>query len=69
MSTKTEAVMKRVELQVLEQQLVAKAQEIAALSGAPSFLIPFIAKNGRKQFITVGPYNAIPGLLAQARKM
>jgi len=67
-TTQTELTMRQKELKVLEEALIAKAKEIAEFTGSPSFCLPFIAKNGRKQFVTVGPYNAIPALLAQARR-
>jgi hypothetical protein len=68
MTTQTELAMKQKALTTLEQALVDKAKEIAEATGSPAFLIPFIAANGRKQFIAVGPYNAIPGLMARARR-
>lgn len=66
--TKTEIEMKKKELRTLEQALIDKVKELIDFSESPAFCIPYIAKNGRRHFVIVGPHNAIPGLLAQARK-
>lgn len=68
MTTQTELAMRQKELKVLEQAVIDKAKELAEFTGSPAFCLPFIAKNGRKQFVAVGPFNAIPGLLARARR-
>ena len=68
MTTQTELAMRQKELKVLEEALIAKAKELVEFSGSPAFCLPFIAKNGRKQFVMAGPHNAIPGLLARARR-
>lgn len=67
MTTQTELDMKKKELRTLEVALADTARKIAEVSESPAFCIPFIAKNGKRQFIVVGPYNAHPGLLARAR--
>lgn len=68
MTTQTELAMRQKELRTLEQAVIDKAKELAAFSGSPAFCLPFIAANGRRQFVVVGPYNAIPALMAQARR-
>ncbi len=60
--------MRQKALKTLEQAVIDKARELAEFAGSPSYCLPFIAANGRRQFVLVGPHNSIPGLLARARR-
>lgn len=68
MTTQTELAMRQKALKTLEQAVIDKAKELAEFTNSPAYCLPFIAKNGKKQFVVVGPHNAIPALLARARK-